>query len=76
MKFILIGDSGEKDADIYLDITRSYPNRVAAIYLRSVKHKKKMARVSALFKDYSTIPVLLVDNSNQAIEHAKENGFI
>ena len=76
LKFILIGDSGERDADIYLDISRAFPSQVAAIYLRSVTHKKKMLRIKSLFKDYNKIPVLLVNTSDEAIEHAKQNGFI
>lgn len=76
LKLILIGDSGERDADIYLEIAELYPERISAIYLRSVKHKKKMLRVKGLYEDYKTTPVLLVDHSDQAIEHARKNGFI
>ena len=76
LKFILIGDSGEYDADIYLEIAKSYPTQIAAIYLRSVKHKKKMLRVKSLFENYKKTPVLLVENSIQAMEHAKQHGFI
>lgn len=76
LKFVLIGDCGEKDAYIYLDVVKKFPNRVAAIYLRSVDHRKRMKRIQYLFKDYKEIPVLIVDDSNQAIAHAKEHGFI
>ncbi len=76
LKFILIGDSGEYDADIYKEITELHPNNILAIYLRSVPHKRKMERVSGLFESYKTTPVLLVESSEQAIKHAKENGFI
>ncbi|MGF1559883.1 MAG: App1 family protein [Flavobacteriaceae bacterium] len=76
LKFILIGDSGEHDADIYLEIVETHPHRILAIYLRSVRHEKKMLRIRHLFKDYSRIPVLLVESSEQAIAHAKANRFI
>ncbi|WP_299273856.1 App1 family protein [uncultured Psychroserpens sp.] len=76
LQFILIGDSGERDADIYIDIAKTYPDQVSAIYLRSVKHKKKMMRVRGLFENYNQTPVLLVESSAQAIEHAKKHGFI
>ncbi len=76
LKLILIGDSGEHDADIYLEIAERHPDRILAIYLRSVKHKKKMLRVKGLYADYKTTPVLLVDSSKEAIEHARQNGFI
>ncbi|MEO6347871.1 MAG: phosphatase domain-containing protein [Aquaticitalea sp.] len=76
LKLILIGDSGEHDADIYLEIAQTHPDRILAIYLRSVKHKKKMLRVKGLYETYKTTPALLVESSKQAIEHARENGFI
>lgn len=75
-QFILIGDSGEHDADIYIEIAESFPNRIKAIYLRSVKHKKRMLRIEGLFENYKTTPALLVESSKQAIEHARENGFV
>lgn len=75
LPFILIGDSGEKDPDIYLELANAYPNRVKAIYLRSVKSKKKIARVAKLL-ERTTIPTLLVNRSEEAIEHARQNGFI
>jgi len=76
LKFILIGDCGEYDADIYLDIAEKFQSQILAIYLRSVSHKKKMHRISELFKNYKTIPVLLVKTSDQAVKHAKAHGFI
>lgn len=76
LSFILIGDSGEHDADIYMEIAEQYPGQVAAIYLRSVKHKRKMLRIKGLVADYKTTPVLLVEKSEDAIAHAKEQDFI
>ncbi|WP_452222193.1 App1 family protein [Lacinutrix salivirga] len=76
LPFILIGDSGEHDPDIYIEIAEAYPNRIKAIYLRSVKHKKKMLRVKGIVESYKSTPILLVENSKQAIEHARDNGFI
>ena len=74
--FILIGDSAEYDADIYLEIAKKFPSQVLAIYLRSVSHKKKMRRVNSLFEGYTELPVLLVDNSAEAISHAREHQFL
>ncbi len=76
LRFILVGDSGERDADIYIEIAESHPDRILAIYLRSVKHKQKMLRVKGLFKDYKSTPVLLVEKSEDAVQHARNNGFI
>tara|TARA_R110002050_G_scaffold269343_1_gene411709 strand:- start:428 stop:1429 length:1002 start_codon:yes stop_codon:yes gene_type:complete len=76
LPLILIGDSGEHDPDIYTEIAEAHPERILAIYLRNVNHKRKMLRVKGLFKDYETVPVLLVENSDAAIAHAREMGFI
>ncbi len=76
MKFILIGDSGEKDADIYKDIAEKHPERILAIYLRTVNHRKKIRRIQGLIDNFKTTPMLLVKTSEQAIAHAKESGFI
>ena len=76
LNFILIGDAGEKDADIYMEVVSNYPNRINAIYLRSVKSSKRMNRIKNLIKNYTETSFLLVDSSKQAIKHAKENGFI
>lgn len=76
MSFILIGDSGEHDADIYMEIAESHPNRIRAIYLRSVRHRRRRLRVMGLFENYRTTPVLLAEKSEELIAHARENGFI
>src|SRR5690606_4313168 len=76
LPFILIGDSGEHDPDIYIEIAEAHPERILAIYMRSVNHKRKMLRVKGLFENYETVPVLLVEDSDAAIEHARQMGFI
>ncbi|WP_178985885.1 App1 family protein [Winogradskyella helgolandensis] len=76
LPFILIGDSGEHDPDIYIEIANEFPNRILAIYLRSVKHTKKMLRVKSIVDSYKITPILLVENSQQAIAHARKSGFI
>ncbi|WP_317039565.1 App1 family protein [Maribacter hydrothermalis] len=76
LSFILIGDSGEKDGDIYQEISTLFPGRIKAIYLRTVNHSKRMARIENLFSNFTDIPFLMVNKTSEAIEHAKKNGFI
>lgn len=40
-KLILLGDSGENDPEIYLDLHRTYPDRIEAIYIRNVTNEAK-----------------------------------
>lgn len=76
LPFILIGDAGEDDADIYIEIVKNHPERVKAIYLRSVKSAKRINRIQELIRGYTQTDFIIVDSSEQAINHAKENGFI
>ncbi|OGR65540.1 MAG: hypothetical protein A2X31_00160 [Elusimicrobia bacterium GWB2_63_22] len=51
-KFILIGDSGEKDPEIYGAIARQFPGNVSKILIRDVTGEKADApRFLAAFKD-------------------------
>lgn len=76
LKFVLIGDSGEHDVDIYLEVAREYPEQIIAVYLRSVKHKKKVIRVQGVLAKYKNIPAVLVEKSTYAEEHARSIGLI
>ncbi|MCL2161821.1 MAG: App1 family protein [Betaproteobacteria bacterium] len=42
-KFILIGDSGENDPEIYADIFRAHPERILAIHIRNVTNEDRAA---------------------------------
>ena len=37
LRFVLMGDSGEHDPQIYADLVRAYPGRVLAVYIREVR---------------------------------------
>jgi phosphatidate phosphatase APP1 len=76
LPFVLIGDSGEKDGDIYIEIAKRYPNQVKAIYLRSVNDTKRIERVTSLFKEFKEVPFLLVKETEDAVIHAQKHGFI
>ncbi len=76
MNFILIGDCGEKDADIYTKIAKEHPGRILAIYLRNVNHRRKEKRIKKLIKSFDSCPILLVHTSGEAIQHAKKLEFI
>jgi len=76
LSFILIGDSGERDGDIYKEIAKAYPKQIKAIYLRSVNDAKRIERVKELFVGFNQIPFLLVGQTEEAEHHAKQHGFI
>jgi len=39
-RFILVGDSGEQDAEIYATFARQYPERIVHIYIHEVQRKE------------------------------------
>lgn len=76
LSFILIGDSGEKDVDIYRTIHLGFPNRIKAIYIRDVRSKKRAARVQKVLNSIHDIPCMLVEDYNDAMTHAKKASLI
>ncbi|CAH1001777.1 hypothetical protein LEM8419_02683 [Neolewinella maritima] len=76
LPFILLGDSGEHDTDIYLEAAKNNPDRILCIYIRDVQHEKRAQRIEDLIEDISTINVKLVSSYEEAAEHARANGWI
>jgi phosphatidate phosphatase APP1 len=70
MKFILIGDSGQHDPELYTEIIEMYPGRVKAVYIRRIKNMD-LERENILNQYNQTIPIAWVQHSEEAIAHAK-----
>lgn len=78
LPFVLIGDSGERDPDIYLSIATRYPERVRAIYIRDLGGKHGSAgRAEASCEQARAlgVPMLWVEHASQAQEHARTLGL-
>jgi phosphatidate phosphatase APP1 len=78
LPFILIGDSGERDPDIYLETARLHPKRVRAIYIRDLSGSRaqhgardELCRRAA---ELGT-EMLWVDHADRVLLHARERGF-
>lgn len=78
MNFILIGDSGQRDAHLYTEIALDHPERVRAIYIRNVSGKEREKAVYAYARQLEKydIDLLLVANTGAAALHALQAGFI
>lgn len=76
LPFILVGDSGEHDTDIYLETARLNPGRILCIYIRDVLHERRAQRVERLIEGISDIEVKLVGSYGEAAEHAADRGWI
>jgi phosphatidate phosphatase APP1 len=77
LKFILIGDSGEEDPEIYSRIVHRFPERIRAIYIRSVNPK----RITAIEKLAGEVAktgcqLVLAPEAEPAAAHAAAEGLI
>ena len=79
LPFVLIGDSGEQDPEIYAEIVKNYPNRIAAIYIRNINlDPERVAAVERLIveiKEAGSQLVLAPDTEFAAV-HAAAEKFI
>lgn len=78
LPFILIGDSGQADPEIYAQIVRDYPGRIRAIYIRDVSTGRRDAAVQKLINETNqqNVEMLLVPDTLAAANHAIERGYI
>ncbi|ESR26480.1 hypothetical protein N177_0980 [Lutibaculum baratangense AMV1] len=78
LRFILIGDSGQRDAFIYRDIAKAHPGRIAAIYIREIKGGRHHALVEEALEEARGLGVDTAcgDDLWVAAEHAAERGWL
>jgi phosphatidate phosphatase APP1 len=79
LPFVLIGDSGEQDPEIYSEVVRRFPQRVRAIYIRSVDPDP--SRIEAIDRlilqvRQSGAQLVLAPDSEYAATHAAGEGWI
>jgi phosphatidate phosphatase APP1 len=76
--FILIGDSGEKDPQVYVQAAESNPDRILAIYIRDVTGPRRDADLKALAEraQQAGTEMLLVEDTGAAAAHALQKGWI
>jgi phosphatidate phosphatase APP1 len=76
LPFILIGDSGEKDPEIYREIVKKYPRRIRTIYIRSIDTKPgRLAAIDRLIAEIADTGCQLVlapDTEFAAVHAAAE----
>ena len=77
MKFILIGDSGQKDPLVYSEVIRRYQGRILACYIRDVKLPNKAKAVLEIAEGMDEeVPMVLVEDTVAAAKHALKCGYI
>ncbi|MGI8866714.1 MAG: App1 family protein, partial [Rubrobacteraceae bacterium] len=78
LSFVLVGDSGQQDAEVYGQVAREFPERVRAIYIRDVKGEVRAGAVNEIADSLRAlnVPMLLVPDTVAAAKHASANGLI
>jgi len=79
LAFILIGDSGQQDPEIYCDVVREYPGRIRAVYIRNVTptaaRLESIRRLAAEVME-AGCRLVLSDDTLSAASHAAAHGWI
>ncbi len=81
LPFVLLGDSGQHDPEIYTEIVRENPNRIRAIYIRDVSGGADAGRAQevALLAEVTQgggVDMLLSPNTRDFATHAAALGLI
>ncbi len=77
LRFVLIGDSGEKDPEIYADIVRAHPDRILAVYIREVRLDPGDGRVERVTDAWDhDVPFVLAADSEAVRRHAAGLGLL
>lgn len=79
LSFILIGDSGQHDPEIYRQIVQEFPTRVMAIYIRDVsRNPERSTAIARLAEEVaaSSCVLVLAEDTYAAATHAAAQGWI
>lgn len=81
LPFVLIGDSGQKDPEIYRSVVEDNPGRIQAIYVRDVSPTEERVRdvqVQEIAHNVQSngVDMLPVDDTFEAARHARQLGLI
>ena len=76
--FLLIGDSGQHDPEIYAEVAGHWPGRIRAIYIRDVSIAARDAEVDTIGAGLAGegVPLLRIATTADAAEHAATKGWI
>jgi phosphatidate phosphatase APP1 len=78
MNFILIGDSGQRDPQLYLKAAKKAPGRIIAVYIRCIDKRHKNPQMQEIKKEMDAlkVPMLLISDTEEAARHALINDYI
>jgi phosphatidate phosphatase APP1 len=79
LPFIFIGDSGQKDPEIYAEVVAKHPGRINAIYIRNVsqdpRRDQSIGELAEGVREAGSV-LILADDTLPMARHAAEQGWI
>ncbi len=72
---VLVGDTGQHDAEIYRDVVAQHPDRVEAVLLRQVADEARRAEVEGLYADLD-VPLEIAPDSTAFAARCEELGLV
>jgi phosphatidate phosphatase APP1 len=78
LPFVLIGDSGMRDPELYREVVRSHPGRIRAIYIHDVSESGRDEEVQRIAAELERegVPMMRAEDLTRAAEHAAGHGLI
>ena len=78
LPFVLVGDSGQRDPEVYREAARLWPGRIRGIYIRRVSTGARDHEVRRVAADLGSVGVEMVlgRDSVELARHAAERGLI
>lgn len=78
LPFILIGDSGMHDPELYRELATKHPGRVRAVYIHDVSSAARDEEVQQVAADLAAqgVPLLCAPHTRYLAEHAAGEGWI
>lgn len=78
LPFVLVGDSGQQDPEIFRQVVDEAPERIAAVFLRDVTPPRRDREVHQLGEtvERQGVPWVLVETTAEAARRAAELGLV
>ncbi len=77
LPFVLLGDSGQHDPEIYAEAVRRHPGRILAVYIREVRLDPLDGRVEKVQAGWDdSVPLVVAADSSAMAQHAADLGLI
>jgi phosphatidate phosphatase APP1 len=78
LRFVLIGDSGQHDPEIYLRVIQLHPERIVVAFIRDVTPDLRDQAVARIIEQSNAngVEMLYVRDSADALQHAQRLGLL